>query len=96
MNRPIQPQNNANVGSLLVNILEIKGGGGVGGGFIGGFAGGIYKWHTKYYATFEAHKHEFIGKDQPWMRLICNENPGLCEMVVPKVGTIRGFIWLHT
>ena len=78
--------------SNSVKMLEI-GEDGVGGGFIGGYASGIYQWHAKYYATLEAHKHEFIGKEQPWMRFTCNENPGLCEMVVPTGG--HGDPWFY-
>ena len=55
----------------------------VGGGFIGGYANGIELWYTKYYAMLDAHKQEFIGKEQPWMVKTCDANPGLCQLVVP-------------
>jgi hypothetical protein len=65
----------------------------VGGGFIGGYADGIQQWRTKYFAQLETHKHEFIGKDQPFMWRTCDATPGLCQLVVPKKG--HGNRWFY-
>ena len=56
----------------------------VGGGFIGGDAQSIATWHIQYYKVLDAHTHEFIGKDQPWMWITCTVNQGLCNLITPQ------------
>jgi hypothetical protein len=67
---------------LKITLLEIPKGN-VGGGFIGGGAEAIERWSTLFYAMLDRHKDKFIGKDQPYMRRTCDENPGLCKLVEP-------------
>lgn len=68
---------------LMLDVTALVKSNYVGGGFIGGYANGIELWYTKYYAMLDAHKQEFVGKDQPWMWKTCDANPGLCKLVVP-------------
>ena len=78
---------------LMLDVRDLVHQNYVGGGFIGGYAEGLKKWHTKYYAMLDEHKHEFIGKDQPWMWKTCDVNPDLCELVVPDKQ--RGDPWFY-
>eukprot|EP00985_Skeletonema_marinoi_P026668 scaffold20879_cov197-Skeletonema_marinoi.AAC.1 len=57
----------------------------MGGGFIGGYAAGLMRFHSIFYALLEAHKHEFIGKEQEWFKRGCIENEGLCVLVKPDM-----------